>query len=92
MGVKQDIGSRLQNFVTYEILQVAKFSQPCKIPAVTQFLIYSAQFSFWFLTYSSKFGLDSLCLSRLNDFGIVSLPKLQNAIRSIARTLMCQLG
>ena len=96
-GVKQDIGDRrLRKFATCEILQVEKFSQPCKIPAVTQFLMFYAPFSLWLMTCSFEFGLDSSCLSRLNDFGIVSLQKLQNlpqnAIRSIAGTLMCQLG
>ena len=45
---------------------------------------------------ASEFGLNSSCLSQLNDFEIVSLQKIQNlpqnAIRSIAGTLMCQLG
>ena len=55
-----------------------KRKQVAKIPTVTQFLLFSAPFSFWLLTCSSEFGLDFLCLSRLNDFGIVSLQKLQN--------------
>ena len=78
-GVRQDRRKqvakihKLRKFIGYEILQLAKFLQPCKIPTVTQFLLDFAPFSFWLQTYNSEFGLDSSCLSRLNDFGIVSL-------------------
>ena len=78
MGLHRTQGSRLRIFGTCEILQVEKISQPCKISAVAQFLMFSTSFSFWLLTCSSEFGLDSSCLSRVNDFGIVSLQKLQN--------------
>ena len=65
----------MRNFATCEILQVAKFLQPYKIYVRDHFLLFSALFSFCLLTCSSDFGLDSSCLSRLNDFGIFSLQK-----------------
>ena len=72
------MASRKQNFATCEILQVAKISQSCKIPAVLNFHAFSTLLSFWFLICNAEFDLNSSCFDRLNNFGKNSLQKLQN--------------
>ena len=42
------------------------------------FLLFSAILSSWFLIYNAEFDSNSLCLDRLNNFGIISSQKLQN--------------
>ena len=50
--------------------------------------------SFWDLIYNYEFDSNSLCLDRLNNFGIISSQKLQNLpqneISRIVGTLMCK--
>ena len=36
------------------------------------FLLFSAILSSWFLIYNAEFDLNSSCLDRLNNFGIIS--------------------
>ena len=55
-----------------------------------------ALLSFWDLICNNEFDSNSLCLDRLNNFGIISSQKLQNlpqnAISRIVGTLMCKSG
>ena len=61
------------NFLTYEILQVAKISQPCKNFVVLHFLcIFFSSFLLVSIC-NAEFDSNSLCLDRLNNFGINSL-------------------
>ena len=64
---------------------------PCSIS-----FVFSALLSFWSLICNVEFDSNSLCLDRLNNFGINSFQKLQNypsnAISRIAETLMCKSG
>ena len=53
-----------------------KISQPCEIFVVLHFLLFSAPLSFWLLIINAEFDLNSLCLDRLNNFGINNLQKL----------------
>ena len=64
---------------------------------------YNAPFSsvfcysfIWSLICNAEFDLNSSCLDRLNNFGIISSQKLQNlpqnAISRIVGTLMCKSG
>ena len=50
----------------------------------------------WSLICNAEFDLNSSCLDRLNNFGIISSQKLQNlpqnAISRIVGTLMCKSG
>ena len=55
-------GKQEENFATYEILQVAKISQPCKIFTMVLFLLFSALLSFWFLICNVEFDSKSSCL------------------------------
>ena len=71
-------GSKFRKFTGCEILQITKFSQSCKIPAVLHFHAFSTLLSFWFLICNVEFDSNSSCLDRLNNFGINSLQKLQN--------------
>ena len=67
-----------------EILQDTKFRRLQKFRNLAKFLlcsisfVFSALLSFWSLIYNAKFDSNSLCLDRLNNFGINSLQKLQN--------------
>ena len=70
--------------------------QPCKISAVFQFsLAYGSNFLPTYVM-SYEFDLGSSCLDWLDNFGLIILKKLQkqpqNAISSLVRTLMYQLG
>ena len=56
--------------------QAVKISQLAKCPASSNFLAFSTLLSFWFLIYNVEFDSNSLCLDRLNNFGINSLKKL----------------
>ena len=60
------------------------------------FLAFFALLSFWSLIYNAELDSNSSCLDRLNNFGTISLQKLQNlpqnAISRIIGTLMCKLG
>ena len=56
------------------------------------FFVFFALISFWSLICNAEFDSNSLCLDRLNNFGINSLQKLQNAINRIVGTLMCKSG
>ena len=58
--------------------QATKISQPAKFPACSNFLAFSALLSFWFLICNAEFDSNFSCLDRLDNFGINSLPKLQN--------------
>ena len=64
--------------------------------AMLHFSSLFALLSFWSLIYNAEFDLNSLCLDRLNNFGIISSHKLQNlpqnAISRLAGTLMCKSG
>ena len=66
------------------------------IPAVLHFSSHFALLSFWFLICNAEFDSNSSCLDRLNNFGIISLQKLQNfpqnVISRIVGTLMCKSG
>ena len=60
------------------------------------FLAFSALLSFWSLICNAELDSNSSCLDRLNNFGTISLNKLQNfpqnSINRIIGTLMCKLG
>ena len=43
--------------------------------STSSLIMVSASLFFWFLTCSSEFDSNSLCLDRLNNFGIISLQK-----------------
>ena len=53
----------LRNLATCEILQVAKFSQPCKILVVLHFFSFFALLSFWDLICNDEFNSGSSCLN-----------------------------
>ena len=57
------------------------FSHGSKIshPSVKllDFLAFYALLFFWFLICNAEFDLNSTCLDRLNNLGIISLQKLQ---------------
>ena len=62
----------------------------CNAP-ISSILCYSF---LWSLICNAEFDLNSSCLDRLNNFGIISSQKLQNlpqnAISRIVGTLMCK--
>ena len=47
-------------------------------PAAPISFVFSTLLSFWSLICNVEFDSNSLCLDRLNNFGINSLQKLQN--------------
>ena len=65
-------------------MQPAKISQAAKISHSAKFLaapisfVFFALLFFWSLICNAEFDSNSLCLDRLNNFGINSLQKLQN--------------
>ena len=67
-----------------------------KIRNAPFFLAFSALLSFWSLICNAELDSNSSCLDRLNNFGTISLQKLQNlpqnAISRIIGTLMCKFG
>ena len=63
----------LRNFSSFKNSQLAKFLQWPK------FLQFMAPVSFQLLTHISKFGLDSSCLSWLDDVGLFSLYNYKNS-------------
>ena len=64
---------RLRNFVTYEILQVAKIRNTAKLLQCSSSpSVLSSNFLLT-CSYSFDFGLDSLYLSRLDDDGTIGL-------------------
>ena len=63
----------LRNFTSCEILQVAKIRNPVKLLKWPKFLQFVALVSFRILMCISKFVLDSLCLSPLDDVSLFSL-------------------
>ena len=71
------------------VLQDANF-------AMLHFSSLFALLSLWDLICNDEFDSNSSCLDRLNNFGIISLQKVQNlpqnAISRIVGTLMCKLG
>ena len=67
----------LRNLATCEILQVAKISQPSKIFCDPFSSVFCSSFLLA-LICNAEFELNSLCLDRLNNFGINNLQKLQN--------------
>ena len=73
-----------------------EISQVLQFPYSSAFLEFSALLSFWYLICNVEFDLNSSCMDRLNNFGIISLQKLQNLpqneISRIGGTLMCKSG
>ena len=67
-------------------------------PGIFQLAIssFSSLLSSWSLIYEVEFDLNSSCLDRLNNFGMISSQKLQkfpqNVINRIIGTLMCKSG
>ena len=55
-----------------------QFRNPTKFLLCSISFVFSALFSFWTLICNVEFDSNSLCLDRLNNFGINSLQKLQN--------------
>ena len=55
-----------------------QFRNRTKFLLCSIFFVFSTLLSFWSLIYNAKFDSNSLCLYRLNNFGINSLQKLQN--------------
>ena len=62
-----------------EAEQVAKIRNPAKLLQWSNFLQFVAPISFRLLTRISEFGLDSSCLSQLDDVGIFSLYNYKNS-------------
>ena len=58
--------------------RLQNFHNPTKFMQLPNFLAFSALLFFWFLICNAEFDSNSLCLDRLNNFGINSLQKLQN--------------
>ena len=58
-------GSKFRNRV--------KFRNPVKFLLCSIFFVFSALLSFWYLICNAEFDSNSLCLDRLNNFGINSL-------------------
>ena len=76
----------------WEDAQCSQEKHSCNAPFSSVFC-----YSFlWSLICNAEFDLNSLCLDRLNKFGIISSQKLQNlpqnAISSTIGTRTCQLG
>ena len=73
-----------------------KFPRCSNFPCSSTFLAFSTLLSFWYLICNAEFDSNSSCLDRLNNFGTISLQKLQNlpqnTISRIAGTLMCKSG
>ena len=69
-------GSKFCNRAKFHMLQ--KFRNPAKILLCSIFFVFSTILSFWSLICNAEFDSNSLCLDRLNKFGINSLQKLQN--------------
>ena len=69
-----------------------EISQVLQFPCSFAFLAFSTVLSFWYLICNVEFDSNSSCLDRLNNFGTISLQKLQNlpqnAISRILGTLM----
>ena len=67
-----------------------------QFPYSFTFLAFSAFLSFWYLICNVEFDLNSSCLDRLNNIGMISSQKLQNlpqnVIIRIIGTLICKLG
>ena len=63
--------------------QARSISQTCEIFVVLHFSSHFSLLSFWFLIYNAEFDLNSPCLDRLNNFGIISLQKLQNLLQKM---------
>ena len=68
--------SKFHNHAKFRRLQ--KFLDLVKFLLCSIFFVFSALLSFWSMICNAKFDLNSLCLDRLNKFGINSLQKLQN--------------
>ena len=62
-----------------KILQVAKIRNPTKFLQWSNFLQFVAPISFRLMTHIFEFGLDSSCLSRLDDVGVFSLYNYKNS-------------
>ena len=83
--VKQDTGSRLRKFAGYEILQPAEFLQVANFRNPTKFMhgpnsfYFMLHFSSGFWPATSKFGLDSSCLSRLNNLASLACINYKNS-------------
>ena len=58
--------------------RLRNFSNPVKFLQCSNFLIFFSLIFFWPLICNAKFDWNSLCLDRLNNFGINNLQKLQN--------------
>ena len=54
-----------------------------QFPYSFTFLAFSAFLSFWYLIYNVEFDLNSSFSDRLNNFGTISLQKLQNLPQSV---------
>ena len=83
-GRTMNSGKQEANFTGCEISHPAKFCRlrnfrnPAKFLRCSNFLVFSALLSLWFLICNAEFDSNSSCLDRLNNFGINSLQKLQN--------------
>ena len=54
----------------------SKFRNPAKFLLCSIFFVFSALLAFWSLICNAEFDSNSLCLDRLNNFGINNLQKL----------------